>query len=1145
MRSPDDLRSLLAAVRRRWRAQAGLRGTGRAVAIFAVPLAAAAIVARLLPLGDGALTFLLGSAVVLGLIGVGLVLRSIPRSPSDRQIARFIEERVGMDDELVSAVDASGPGAGAFHAFVVDRAAQRLEQVGATAIVPSEALRRAGIESLAGIAALAVAVAVVWPFLGRAAESTWIALFPQSVRVVVVPGDVRVVAGKPVTIRAWVLAGSRPLTRFTPRVTLSVGKEERAVSMSQDPDGRFQLVLESIDRSFHYRVTAGSARSQDYSVTAMFPPHVTQIDLRYEYPSFAKLDPREEANGGDIYAPAGTKVRVRIHTDKPIASGELALGAASTATLQPTGVQTLEGDLVLAKDGSYRVGLLDRDGLRSAGETEYFIRVMDDRPPDVRILRPGGDEQITPLEEVAIEARAEDDYGVSQFELVFAVAGRAPVVVPFTRTAGTDIAKVGTHVLQAENLGVQPGDVITYYARARDVARGKRSTVASSDMYFLEVRPFSEEFVSAQSQAGGGMADEQIEALISAQKEIINATWNIERRASSGAGRSTSDIGALASAQLELKARAEQMSPGIGSNRGPFRPPQQLAPQGGTIPGRLRSARPAADPVGAAISAMGRAIDQLNGQRTNDALPHEMAALQGLLQAQAEIRRREVMQQAGSGMSGSGRQGQDLSALFDKELQRQQRTNYETKTPIEQTPQRPTNESALDKIRDLAKRQEDLSRRQRELAKAGLPPEEMKRQLEKLTREQEELRQQTEELTRQMAQQQRGSSGQQGGGQGASGLRDATEQMRSAANELQRQSPGSAADRSEQAAAGLRKFEQQMREGSSDAKQRAAGELRLEAQQIADEQRRIASEAERLEKGSGASNPSSNNDALRRLAGEKEKLADRVDALQRGSEGLAKGSSGTKPGTGPGAAAKEIQRERIAERMRESAGQMRGTDGAQAASGGRTTKPAAPAPKLADTEQQIARALDRVVNQLGDQSGDQQGARAGASEGDAQQLARQLDQAKGIRDGLDRLERQLREAEAKGASTGSGRGQTGTDSDVQRLREEYAKAAQSARATLSRLEREQSGGEGGGTSPEEHEWSVTDQGKEAFKQDFSQWQSLKKDVDSALDRYEASVVAKAARRSLDDRLSAGGSDRVPDAYRRLIARYYESLARKK
>ena len=1134
MRSPDDLRLLLAAVRRRWRAQAGLRGAGRALAAIAAPLAAAAAVARVVTLDDGPLTFLIGAAILLGLAGAIAVVRSIPRRPTDRQLARFIEERAGMDDELVSAVDASESTSGVFHAVVVDRAVQRLEQVGAPAIVPSRMLRRASLEPVAGLGALAIAWMLVSPFAGRAIESAWITLFPQSVRVVVTPGDVRVVAGKPLAVRASVWAGSRPLTRFTPKVTVSAGKEERSVSMTQESGGGFLLTLDSIDRTFHYRVTAGSARSQDYTVTALFPPRVKQIDLRYDYPAFAKLEPRDEANGGDIYAPAGTKVRVRIHTDKPISSGELALGAATTAALHRASDLILEGDLVLAKDDSYRVGLRDVDGLQSSGETEYFIRVMDDRPPDVRILRPGGDEQVTPLEEVAIEARAEDDYGLSRFELVYAVAGRDPVVVPFTRTSGTDLAKVGTHVLQAEDLRVQPGDVITYYARARDVARGKRSTLASSDMYFLEVRPFSEEFVSAQSQSSGGMADEQIDALISAQKEIINATWNIERRSSSGAGRSTTDIGALASAQAELKARAEQMSPGAGRGRGPLRSPQQIAPQGGALPGTLRSGRSGADPVGSAITAMGRALDQLNGQRTNEALPHEMAALQGLLQAQAEIRRREVMQQANGGMSGSGRQGQDLSALFDKELQRQQRTNYESKASAEQTPQRPSHESALDKIRDLAKRQEELSRRARELANAKLSPEEAKRQLEKLTREQEELRQQVEDLTKQMAQQ-RGASGSQG--QSTSGLRDAAEQMRNAASELQRQSPGDAADRSQQAAAQLRKLEQQMRGDDPDAKQRAAGELRLEAQQIADEQRRIAGEAERLEKANGT--PST--DAWRRLAGEKEKLADRVDSLQRAAERLANGSK-----EGAGAAANEIRREQIPERMRESAKQMRGTSEAPAA-GGRTTKPASPTPNAAGAEQQLARALDRVVNQLGDRPGDDPRGRAGANEADAQQLARQLDQAKGIRDQLDRVERQLRDAEAKNAKDGSGRGGqgSGAESELQRLREEYAKAAQNARQTLARLEREQSGGSGGGTSPEDHEWSPTDQGKEAFKQDFSKWESLKKDVDSALDRYEAAVVAKAARRSLDDRLSAGGSDRVPDAYRRLIARYYESLARKK
>jgi hypothetical protein len=329
--------------------------------------------------------------------------------------------------------------------------------------------------------------------------------------------------------------------------------------------------------------------------------------------------------------------------------------------------------------------------------------------------------------------------------------------------------------------------------------------------------------------------------------------------------------------------------------------------------------------------------------------------------------------------------------------------------------------------------------------------------------------------------------------------------MRSAASEMQRQSPGGAADRAEQAAARLRSLEQQMRGDSAESRQRAAGEARLEAQQIAEEQRRIAAEAERLEKGDSGGNA----DAWRRLAGEGEKLADRVESLERGAQ----------------QAGRDLQHERVAERMRNTAKQIREAT-ADRPAGGRGASPSPSAPKVADAEQQIARAVDRIVDQLGDQTG--------RGEGTPQELARQLDQTRAIRERLDTLEQQVRDAESKGAS-----------SEAQRLREQFGQELQRARQTLSRLERSESGAAPGGMSPEQHEWSQTDQGTEAFKQDFTQWASLKKDVHSALDRFDASVIAKAARKSADQRLSAGGSDRVPDAYRRLIARYYESLARKK
>ena len=83
----------------------------------------------------------------------------------------------------------------------------------------------------------------------------------------------------------------------------------------------------------------------------------------------------------------------------------------------------------------------------------------------------------------------------------------------------------------------------------------------------------------------------------------------------------------------------------------------------------------------------------------------------------------------------------------------------------------------------------------------------------------------------------------------------------------------------------------------------------------------------------------------------------------------------------------------------------------------------------------------------------------------------------------------------------------------------------------------------GNSTPERHEFSRSAPGTEAFKQDFDGWQSLRKEIDLALEKYEAAAFTRLARRAAEDRLSAGGSDRVPDAYKKLIAKYYESLAK--
>ena len=191
----------------------------------------------------------------------------------------------------------------------------------------------------------------------------------------------------------------------------------------------------------------------------------------------------------------------------------------------------------------------DHDGLESAGDTEYFIRTLDDRPPDVRILRPASDKQVTPLEEVLIEARADDDFGISSLDLVFQTPAGKERSVPLRGSKG-GLTASGLHTLFMEELGVQPGDFVTYYARARDVNRGRRSTEARSDIFFLEVKPFEEEFVAAQSQSmgqGSGGQSGGLQGLAEAQKQIIVATWKLDARARRAPGHEDDPVDAIRS----------------------------------------------------------------------------------------------------------------------------------------------------------------------------------------------------------------------------------------------------------------------------------------------------------------------------------------------------------------------------------------------------------------------------------------------------------------------------------------------------------------------------------------------------------------------------------------------------------------------
>ncbi len=883
------------------------------------------------------------------------------------------------------------------------------------------------------------------------------------------------------------------------------------------------------------------------AASAVHPATVTGIDVHYQYPPELGLAARTEEGSGDIYAPPGTRVQLRIHTDKPIRAGSLLVAGAARAPLSVQGDRLLGANLTVTADGSYRVALSDAENLEHPGDVEYFIRMLADTPPDVRIVEPAADRQVTPLEEVTVAAHAEDDHGVRDFDLVYSVRGGPEVAVAFS-TRGNDQALDGQHVLYLEDLHVRPGDFVSYYARARDAARRGEAGEARSDIFFLQVTPFEQEFMPPQSSeassSGVGGAGRSLDDLIRAQKEIIVATWRLDRRArKSRSSGSEADVKTVARAQGELKNRALGMAgPTVvaaGGRREAGATPE-LASGGG-------------DPMTNAIDAMGKAEQSLDAVNTSAALPHETRALNELLKAQASNRRWQMQQAARAGSGGdNSASNADLTTLFDQELQRQQRTNYEMPRGSEQRDAQNQKQSeALERVRQMAQRQDELARQQEELARdrAKMSADEMKRQLERLTREQAELRREAEQLAQQMKTDALGSPKPQSGeggppksgqnARGAGGLREASEAMRQAASDLRDGKLDEASARSSQARDTLRSMEQQMRGQQGRGGAPTLGDLQMEARQLADAQGQVAREAAAGGTGKAAA------DTMRRLAGEKERLADQVEHLGQGLS-----SAAANPGLEGrqrqlvDSVNRDLQRMQLPKQMRDTAAAMRAPDKADVNR-----------PPSAAGEQDLAKTLARLADRMA--------AVAGSRE--TQQASEQLGQTRDTRDRLAQLERRIGElqrqaaggatdsraggppsstdATANGNTVGtSGRGGSGDAAGtLKRLQDEYARELRRAADQLNRLGTE---GGGAGTTPEGAR-TLSPFSAPGFHQDYSTWEQLSREINAGLDRAETVLTKKLRDQQARDRLQAPATGRAPEAYRRLVEQYYASLAKEK
>jgi hypothetical protein len=863
-----ELVEIIRQIRNRWRLRLALRGVVVVVAGSVLALLLSASGLEALKFSPSAIiAFRIVVAIVFIALASLWLYRPLKRRVTDAQVALYLEEQdPTLEASILSAVEASSDEAVAADAHspvLVDRlvrqAVEQCQAVQYHRTIEKQGVRRLAL-TLAGVAIAATLIVVLGPAFLRSGLKALVVVYRSAeastpYRIEVTPGNTTVPRGSDQQVKAKLLGFKATDAEVRMRVAPDGAFERVPLVPSADPLV-FEGLLFHLEKTIDYYVVSNGVQSSIYTMTLVDLPTVAKLELEYRFPAYTGLPPQKIDNGGDVAALRGTEVALRVVPTMSTPGGRILLNDSDSKPLTRQADGSLTGSFVIDRQGFYRIELEGPHGEKVAASPQYTIDVTTDRSPTVSFTKPGRDTMLTPVEELFVEARASDDFGIKQLELVYAVNGGKEKTVKLFG-GGKPLEEVSAgHTVYLEELGLTPGDSVSYYARATDTDAVQGGKTTSSDIYFVQIRPFRKDFKPAQSQAqmgGGGGGGNDVGQLSQQQKEIVAATFNVIRdKAKLSAEKYRENVVFLTLSQGKLRNQVDELIEKMKSRQ----------------VDQDERFKKIADLLSKASPEMGSAEADLRKQDPKAAMTPEQTALKYLQAAELEYEMQLAMQNGGGGGGGQQASANDLADLFELELDKLANQYEMQKRAGEQQSEQKIDELA-DKLKDLARRQQQEAERQRRMAAANQNAGGGGASQRALAEEAEEAARRLEQLTRDMPRQD---------------LNDLARQLQQAADAMRRAAANGSRDGGAQATQALEKLRQaqeQLNRGQNTRTKESIQDAQRKAEALASEQREVESQVRQLDQSAAAKGQG------QKLIDEKSAMASKIAGLEKQLQELA------------------------------------------------------------------------------------------------------------------------------------------------------------------------------------------------------------------------------------------------------------------
>ncbi len=812
--------------------------------------------------------------------------------------------------------------------------------------------RRLALAQTVHWAALGLLGVVLFQLRPTAGEGGWLVARPDA-SVTVTPGDTRLERGSPLVVVAR-FSGALP-----PTVELVIdgpAQSTRLPLVKSLADPMFGGTVSEVASNFAYYVDYAGHRTREFSVTVFEYPRLQKADVDVSYPAYTGQPRQHIQDTRRLSAVEGSSLDLTLQLNKPVRSARLVSRSTDhrVIPLRVTAdrpVATLE-QFTLDASQVYDLQLLDDEGRTNKVPAQFGFDALKNRPPEIRLATPRGDLRPSALEEIPFTGSVWDDFGVKEYGIGYAVAGRPTEFLSLGKNVAGKQKEQFQYLLHLEDLKVQPDELVSWFVWADNLGPDGNLRRTVGDLFFGEVRPFDEVFREGQGmdgqgqeQAGESNQGNQTARLAELQKQIISATWNLQRRQEHPAApapgrkplvepgpesrysRPTGTTETLAHLSPRSRrwpqpgilghlagqlAPPETPSPGADlsadtSTRQPSGPPAEKKAAAADDLGVIRdsqaqaleqaatAAERARDPRtealwSAATKQMEQALDQLRRADSPSALRDALAAEQGAYQALLKLQEHEYQVARQRRQSqGGGRQQQMERQLEQMDLtQSQDRYENQRQAQAPQNSQKREQLQVMNRLQELARRQTDLNDRLKELqsalqeAKTDEERAELQRRLKRLEEEERQMLADVDELRQRMDRPENQSR-----------MADERRQLEQTRQDVQRAAEAASQGSPSQAlAAGTRAERQlqqtrdQMRKENSSQFAEDLRSMRAQARELANQQQAMQ---QALQQDAGADHRSladatPQKSALDQLGRQKELLTNLVDRASQISQ---------------------------------------------------------------------------------------------------------------------------------------------------------------------------------------------------------------------------------------------------------------------